>query len=209
VKPLLLLLAGLAGLRAAADVGTPANPATVPSHPKFVYTLTVGDKVHIEVIGQDDCQTVQTIDAQGSVNLAYIGQTHLAGLTKDQAQQAIADAYVQQQYLKNPQVRISMEDYAPREVAISGQVKNPGRYTLPPEGTLSVVELVTKAGGFTDIANGANVEVSHAGNDASGKKSQIRINVQDILKGKGKVSPDDPSLLLQPGDLVYVPESLI
>ncbi|HVW19969.1 MAG TPA: polysaccharide biosynthesis/export family protein [Opitutaceae bacterium] len=207
--PLLLLavlIGGAApGLRADPDM-TPATPPT--PHPSFIYTLTVGDKVHVEVVGEADLTTLQTIDVLGNINLTYVGQIHVAGLTKDQAQKAIEDAYVTQRYLVHPQARVTIDEYAPREVAISGMVKNPGRFLLPPEGTLSVVELVTKAGGFTDIAKGTDVLITHVGGPG-GKKTVIHVDVKDILEGKGKMKADDPVLLLQAGDLVYVPESLI
>lgn len=206
--PLFLLSAALAAvpaLRADPDM-TPAVPPA--PHTGFVYTLTVGDKVHVEVVGEGELTTLQTIDVLGNINLTYIGQIHVAGLTKDQAQSSIETAYVKQKFLVHPQARVTIDDYAPREVAISGMVKNPGRYLLPSEGTLSVVELVTKAGGFTDIAKGTDVLITHVGGPG-GKKTVIHVDVKDILEGKGKMKADDPTLLLQAGDLVYVPESLI
>jgi len=204
----LLLAAALLGAGAPLRADIDMRPAVPPApHPSFVYTLTVGDKVRVEIVGETDCLTIQTIDALGNVNLNYVNQVHVAGLTKDQAQKAIEDAYVSQKFLVHPQARITIDDYAPREVAISGMVKSPARYLLPPEGTMSVVELVTKAGGFTDIAKGSDVTIARTTPD--GKKTIIHVDVEDILKGKGKVKPDDPQLLLQPGDLVYVPESLI
>ena len=205
----------LAGLLVAASLALPARlagadaPAVAPTPPpkpkKALYTLTITDRIHLDVVGEGDLGATQRIDGHGNVNLVYIGEVHLAGLNITQAQDAVQSAYIEQKYLRHPQVTISVEEYAPRTVSIQGAVKNPGRFELPTESTLSVVELVTKAGGFTDIGKGSDVRITHAG----GTKSVQHVDVQAIITGKSKIKPDDDSLLLQPGDIVYVPEKLI
>ncbi len=201
------LAAGL--LLAAAGGALPPRlgAATPGDKPSFVYALAVSDQVRIDVVGQPDLSTLQKIDALGNVNLAYVGNVHIAGLTRDQAQKAIETAYIDGQYLRHPQATVTIEQYAERVVSIQGQVKNSGQYVLPDETTYSVVELVTKAGGFTDIAKGTDVIITHS--TADGKKEVRHVDVQDIIKGKGTLKPNDPRLLLQPGDIVFVPEKII
>ena len=130
----------------------------------------------------------------------------MAGLSVSDAQHAIEKAYQEQRFLRNPQVTISIEEYAPREVSISGQVKSPGRYLLPIESTMSIVDLVTQAGGFTDIAKGTAVTVTPTA--PNGTKQVITVDVQSLIQGKDQGKKDD-SLLLQPGDIIYVPERII
>lgn len=208
----LLLATGLACAPLAAPRAVAAPPPPDSSSDagkaKFIYTLTTGDSIRVQVTDEPDLASAQKVDVLGNINLPYIGQTHVAGLTRDQAAKAIEKAYIDQQYLRNPQVTISIDDYAERDVSIQGMVKNPGRYLLPNEGTMSVVELVTKAGGFTDIAKGTDVIITRNGGPG-GKKSVQHVDVKDIIEGKSKLRPDDESLMLQPGDIVYVPESLI
>ena len=210
--PLLCLLAALlvgASLALPVRLAGADAPAATPNPPpnpkKALYTLTITDRIHLEVVGETDLAASQRIDGHGNVNLVYIGEVHLAGLNITQAQDAVRNAYIEQKYLRHPQVTISVEEYAQRTVSIQGAVKNPGRFELPTESTLSVVELVTKAGGFTDIGKGSDVRITHA----SGKKEVQHVDVQGIITGKSNIKPDDESLLLQPGDIVYVPEKLI
>ena len=92
-----------------------------------------------------------------------------------------------------------------REVSISGQIRNPGRYQLPAESTYTLVDLVTKAGGFTDIGKGTAVTVTRIMPD--GTRKVFTIDVDSIIKGKKDNKSED--LLLQAGDNVYVPERLI
>ena len=111
-----------------------------------------------------------------------------------------------QQRLLEQQQRQQRQQGGGPGVMIAGQVKNPGRYPLAPDAPLTLVDLVAKAGGLTEIAQGNNITITHT--DPSGDKVVRRVDLQAILKGRGLVKPDDPTLVLQPGDLVFVREAL-
>jgi polysaccharide export outer membrane protein len=196
----LLGLAGLLPARAADATGT-------DSKKNYVHTLALADRVRIAIYQEDDLTSVTRIDARGKINLPLIGEIALGGLTIVEAQGAIENAYKDGRYLRNPQVTVSVEEYAPREVSIQGRIRNPGRYTLPIESTLTVVELVTKAGGIDDIGKGSAVTVTRI--LPNGTKKVFTVDVDSIIRGKRDTKIDDTTLLLQPGDIVYVPERLI
>lgn len=200
---LLACVAGIGSSPAAADDLTPVNPSEKPN---FIYRLTVTDRIRITIFQEDDLTEIARVDARGNVNLKLVGDLHVAGLTVNEAQKAIEDAYRNGRYLRNPQANVSVEDYAPREVSIQGQVKAPGRYLLPVESTFSILDLVTKAGGLTDIAKATAVVVTRIG--ADGKKTTFTVDVDSLIRGK-KSSKSADNLLLEPGDIVYVPESII
>ncbi len=213
--PFIRLLAGLlvagAGELPSRVAGADA-PAPSTRGNRALYTLTITDRIHLEVVGEGDLTAPsQRIDGHGNVNLVYVGEVHLAGLTIAAAQEAVQNAYIEGRYLRHPQVTISVEEYAARTVSIQGAVKNPGRFELPPEASLTVVELVTKAGGFTDIGKGSAVRVQHVGGTGSDstQKSIETFDIQGIITGKSSMKSDDPALLLRPGDIVYVPEKII
>lgn len=187
----------------AADDLPPVNPSEKPN---FIYRLTVTDRIRITIFQEDDLTEIARVDARGNVNLKLVGDLHVAGLTISEAQKAIEDAYRDGRYLRNPQANVSVEDYAPREVSIQGQVKAPGRYLLPVESTFSILDLVTKAGGLTDIAKATAVVITRIGPD--GKKTTFTVDVDGLIRGKKSAKSAD-NLLLEPGDIVYVPESII
>jgi polysaccharide export outer membrane protein len=163
--------------------------------------------VRIVVYQEDDLTSLTRIDARGRVNMPLLGEIVIGGLTVIEAQAAIENAYKDGRFLRKPQVTISVEEYAPREVSISGAIRNPSRYALPIESTLTVVELVTKAGGITDIGKGTAVTVTRLLPD--GTKKVFTVDVDSVIKGKKDTKSDDSSLVLLPGDNVYVPERLI
>lgn len=173
----------------------------------FVYRLTITDRIRVSVFQEDDLTDVVRIDSQGNVKLKLVGDVRVAGLTANEAQQVVEQTYREGRFLRNPQVTIAVEEYAPREVSIQGCVKAPGRFLLPIESTFSVVELVTKAGGLTDIAKGSSVVVTRI--TADGRKLTFSVNVDHIIRGRKGDNTDGSDLLLEPGDIVYVPERII
>ena len=173
----------------------------------YIHTLALADRIRVSVYQEEDLTTMTRIDAQGRINLPLLGEVTVGGLTVVEAQAVIQNAYQTGRYLRNPQVTVNVEEYAPREVSIQGQIRSPGRYTLPIESTFTVVELVTKAGGITDIGKGSAVSVTRVLPD--GSKKIFVIDVDNVIKGKKDQKNDDNTLLLQPGDVVYVPERLI
>lgn len=201
---LVLLVAASSLAPALRAQGAANNPAEKPG---YVYRLTITDRVRISIFQEEDLSAIVRIDARGNVNLKLVGDLRVAGMTVAEAQHAIERAYRDGRYLRNPQATISIEDYAPREVSISGQVKAPGRYLLPIESTFSVVELVTKAGGLTDIAKGTAVVVTRTTPD--GKVSTFVVDVDSLIRGRKSSIHDNSAILLEPGDNVYVPERII
>ena len=103
-----------------------------------VYKLCATDKISIVVVGEGDLNVGgKRVDANGNVNLALVGEVKVANLSVAQAQTAIENAYRDGRILRNPQVTINIEEYAPRTVSVSGMVKSPGTISLPPETTMT------------------------------------------------------------------------
>ncbi len=194
-------LAALVLTTRSAAQGTEAPAAT-----EAAYVISLTDRVRIDVFGESDLATISRVDSKGTVNLNLVGEVRIAGLTVSEAQRAIETAYRDGRYLRSPQVTINVEEYAPREVIVQGEVRQPGRYNLPIEASWSVVDLISKAQGFTDIARGNSVTVSRTGPD--GRRQVFTIDAESIIKGKRGTKDGDSTLKLQPGDVINVPQRL-
>ncbi len=205
MKPIRLVLLLLTGLLVGAGQVLLAQNSENQKK-SYIHTLVSGDRIRVAVYQEDDLTSLARIDAHGRINLPLLGELVIGGKTVVEAQTAIENAYKDGRYLRNPQVTVTVEEYAAREVSIQGQIRNPGRYTLPVESTFTVVELVTKAGGITDIGKGSAVTLTRILPD--GSKKVFTIDVDSIIRGKKDRKNDDSTFLLQPGDIVYVPESL-
>lgn len=198
-------------LASAAGLAFPAAAQDAPPRPDsrtaLLYTIAITDSLQVSVFGEADLSRISRVDARGSINLPLVGEVKVSGLTLRDAEQAIGRAYREGRYLRNPQVTVTVETYAVREISVQGQVKNPQRVVMYAESTLTVLEAITKCGGFTDSAKGTEVRVTRV--DADGKVKVFVVDVDSLIKGKGRANSSDSSLLLQPGDIVYVPERII
>jgi polysaccharide biosynthesis/export protein len=201
-----LLLTALSGFTVASSRAQ--DKAPVPRNQVILaYTITLTDLLRIDIYQEEDLRTMSRVDAKGNLNLPLVGEVRVVGMTVSEAQKAVENAYRDGRFLRSPQVTINIEAYASREVSIQGQVRSPGRYPLPIETTMTVLELVTKSGGFTDTAKGTAVNITRVSPD--GKKQVFTIDVDSLIKGKNRANTNDNSLTLQPGDIVYVPERII
>jgi polysaccharide export outer membrane protein len=186
------------------DTKPDANPGRAPA-----YRIRSTDKLSIRVFQEEELTTISRVDSKGTINLPLVNEVRVSGLTLSEAERTIESAYVNGRFLRNPEVTVEVEEYAPREVSINGQVKNPGRFPLPVESSMTVLDLVTRAGGFTDTAEGNAVRVTRILPDGSTRV--ITLDVESLIKGKGSVKSngENSALLLEPDDIVYVPERII
>jgi len=196
---------------AVGPVNIPSVAQTAPSgasDPSRVvtYRIATNDRLRVGVFQEPDLDIIGRIDAKGTINLHLLGSLKLSGLSIPEAERAIEAAYRDGRFLRSPQVTITVEEYAPREVTIQGQIKNPGRYPLPIEQTMSVLELVTRAQGFTDTARGTAVAITRI--NADGSRQVFTVDVDSMIRGRNRSRTDESSFLLMPGDIVFVPERL-
>jgi polysaccharide biosynthesis/export protein len=202
VKTPFLLLAILFGLVGRLTAQTPA-----PADPALSYTLTPADRIRVEVYQEEDLKVIRRIDPKGMVNLPLVGEVRIAGSTVRDAQSQIELAYRDGRFLRAPQVTITVEEYAPREVTVTGEVKAGGRFPMPIETRMTVMDAIARAGGLTDTARGTAVSVTRI--LADGTKRTFTVDVESMIKGRDRASVKDSVFVLEPGDIVYVPQRII
>lgn len=166
------------------------------------YRMFSRDLVRVAVHGEPGMGVDRRIDGLGEINVPLIGQVKIAGLTAAEAQALIAKRYVDEEIFIRPEVVVTLIEYSPKEVMVLGQVGKQGKQVLPPEAaTLPIVEAITSAGGFTRIAKGDAVRVTRK--DERGVEQSFTVNVEKMLQGR---AASGDAFVLQPGDVIYVPE---
>ncbi len=200
----LLVCVGLTPLPAA-EIAQPAQK----SEKKFVaYRITRGDRLSIGVLGERDLTVGgKRVEAIGTINLPLIQDVRLVGLTIAEAQDAIAQAYRDGRYLRNPVVSVTVDEYAPRNVIVSGKVNIQGRQEIPPDTEFTIADMIFKAGGFSDTAQSKSVRLTRTLPDGSLKV--FTLDVDSAIKGKEKATAKDAGFVLEPDDIIYVPEKII
>lgn len=163
------------------------------------YTLQPGDLVEIKVFQEPDLNRTVRVDGNSKISFPMVGSLSVKDCSLETAEQRLVSKL--KTYLKNPQVSILIKEYGNKTIYVLGQVKKPAAIQLPPEKSSTVLEAITSAGGFTDIANTSKVRVLRKEN---GKQTSLDVDVSQITK-QGDKSLD---ITLMPGDVIFVPQSM-
>jgi len=181
-------------------------PTPKPEKQYVAYRITRGDTLSVAVLGEPDLSAAQKrVEATGTISLPLIQNIRLHGLTINEAQDAIATAYRDGRFLRNPVVTVTVEVYSPRMVIVSGKVNNTGRREIPADTVMTLRDLIAAAGGLADTARGTAVRVTRTMPDGSQKV--FTLDVESALKGRA--TNDDANFVLEPDDMIYVPERII
>lgn len=182
--------------------GAPKTVATVPAPAGPAgYVVGVGDTLVITVYGQPDLSGTVNVSDDGTVPLALIGRTRVAGLTPAQAAERIAAELRNGQYLVDPQVSVTLSQYLSQQISVLGDVKNPGRF--PVSVRLTVLDALALAGGVTDMGS-QRIYVLRPDTSASGGiVTRYEIDIDALLAaGAGQEYFD-----VRAGDTLMVPRA--
>lgn len=146
--------------------------------------IGAGDKVRINVFGEDDLSVSERVSDRGTIAYPLLGELRVANMTPAELQEMITSR-LRGPYLVDPRVTVSIEEY--REFFVMGQVNRPGGYAYQPG--LTIRKAISIAGGYTDRASRTKVFLVFEGEP--GKEQ--------------RVGQDDP---FGPGDTIVVKESL-
>jgi polysaccharide export outer membrane protein len=180
--------------------GTPSQPKTDPATgaPAEGYVIGPQDNLSIIVTDETDLTGKYRVDTDGTISMPYLSRVPLAGLSLAEAQDKLT-AMLKAGFIRNPQVRIEVDQFKARSVMVMGEVRTPGKVTLP--GTsMSLLEALAMAGSPTQNASN-EVLVMHPPKPGDSKAPEpITLNRKDLELGK--VGRD---ITLQDGDIVNIP----
>lgn len=122
------------------------------------YRLGPGDVLDIRIYNRPLLsREAVRIDERGMIRLPLINEVLAECRTESELADAIGKTYLE--YLKNPYVEVFIKEYNSQPVVVLGAVKSPGRFQL--QRRVHLVEMVSLAGGLTDLADG-KIQVMHA-----------------------------------------------
>jgi len=179
----LFTLLALLGLAAA--VALPAAP----------YLLGPEDVLAVNVLRHPELSLEVTILADGAINYPVMGKVTLAGLTVEQAAEAIAEGLKSE--LREPQVAVVVKTPRPRRVYVNGAVGRPGICDWQEGWRLS--EAIAAAGGLTILPEAAHTTIFRAGCDPISA---------DLYALYVKTDPA-ANLPVQPGDSITINQNTV
>ena len=132
------------------------------------------------------------------ISFPLVGEITAAGLTISDFREELTNGL--KEFIKYPQVSVSIRKIAGEKVIVLGEVKNPGIYIL--SGRKTILEAVGLAGGFTQHAVPSSVMLIKGGFE---KPKPTRLNLTKALK-RADVSDNR---VIESEDMIYVPRKFI
>lgn len=166
-------------------------------------SLGVSDVLEVRVYQEADLSGAFRVSNEGTIDYPFCGRIKVAGLSSS-ALVDLLTGCLKNGYLKNPQVTVFLKEYNSQKVFVFGEVQKPG--TFPFETNMNVIQAITLAGGFSKLAAKDSVIVTRVVfNEKSlePEERKIKVPVESIGEGREK------NFAIQPGDIVFVPESFL
>ena len=162
------------------------------------FILGPSDEIEIKVFRHDELNKKTRIPPDGNITLYLIGDIKATGVSINQLRNDIREKYLN--YLVKPEISVDIVSLNGQKIFILGEVKLPGVYQIDPP--TSMLEAISKAGGFTLDGKSSNVVLIRGGP----KKPVAKMF--DLKKSleKGEFGQN---VALQTGDVVYVPRTFV
>lgn len=163
------------------------------------YIIGPQDQLSITVYDESELTGKYRVDNDGFFSFPLLDRLHAAG-------RSVADLQVEittllgNGFLRNPQVRVEVDQYKSRSVFVSGEVRAPGKITMN-SSAMTLLEALAQAGSPT---SGASNDITvtrrpEGSGTADSEPTLLRVSRRDLETGKA-----GHDLVLQDGDIIHV-----
>jgi polysaccharide export outer membrane protein len=173
----------------ASSVESQPGPRSAPT------ALGPGDVFEVRVFGEPDLTGVHRVSSDGTISFPLVGRVVVANRSATEVSDELAAGLAK--YVREPQVSIFVKEFVSKKIYVLGQVNQPG--TFPFEDSMTIIQAVTLAGGFSKLAAQNDTLVTRI---VDGQELRMHVPVKSIGEGRA------PNFELEPGDIVYVPETI-
>lgn len=143
------------------------------------------------------------VNRAGTITLPIVGQIQVAGKTLAQIEATVIDAYYPQYVVTPPMVVCEIKKYqreSERVFSVMGLVNESGVFPYPPDVQYNLMEALAFAGGMDTVADPRYLKVFRQ--NANGEIVSATFGVDK------KSLADAYSIMIKPGDLIYVDHTL-
>ncbi len=172
-----------------------ARPLRPPPNNGNDTSLGSGDVFDVRIFGEQELSASYRVAEDGTIDFPLIGRIEVVGLEPPATADLLRDRLRDGRFMLDPQVSVFVREYNSKRVSVMGAVSRPG--TFPMSSGLTVVQAISLAGGFTPLAMRSGPTITRQEN---GHARSFRVPVDEIVQGRAE------DVLLQAGDIVYVPE---
>ncbi|RYE81788.1 MAG: polysaccharide export protein EpsE [Oxalobacteraceae bacterium] len=185
---------GLSALGAQAQVRPPAAaaaPAVVPE-----YRLGSGDVIRVQVYQNPEMTLETRVSETGMISFPLLGNVRVGGLGIGAAEKLIADGLKSGNFVKQPQVTLTLLQVKGNQASVLGQVNRPGRYPIE-TADMRLTDLLATAGGVA-TTGGDLLVLSGVRN---GKPFRQEIDLPSVFSAEQNRTND---ILILNGDVLWV-----
>src|SRR6185437_8003350 len=193
----LLMLAVL--LLSAGCVTAPAMN-TAAAAPEERYIIGPGDSLEIYVRDNPTLSTTVPVRPDGRISIPLVQSIVAAGKTPDELAADLEKELGR--YIREPLVTVIVKSFVgaySQQVRVVGQAATPK--AVPYRSGMTVLDVMIEVGGLTKFAAGNNAKIIRRLSD--GKEQTIPVRLGDLMNGTIKYN-----VVMQPGDILIIPQSL-
>lgn len=161
------------------------------------YVIGAGDSINVKVWNQEAMSAKVRVRDDGMISLPFVHDVEAVGLEPTELAKRIQTKL--KDYIVNPEVTVSLEEEAPMEISVLGEVAKPG--VLKIERNVLLVKVIASAGGLNDLAHQDGIYVLRYSAGAERKSPmRIRFRYRDLVQAQGQAA----TFRLRSGDVVVV-----
>jgi polysaccharide export outer membrane protein len=198
---LILALSVVAEPVASQDKPASPGPESALGTPP-TYVIGPQDVLKVTVYDEPDLSQSYRVDSDGMITFWLLGRIPAGGMTLPEFQNKLA-AQLANGYIRNPQVRVEIEQYKSQSVFVLGEVRTPGRISMM--GSKTLLDALAEAGSPTSQAS-SEVTITHPrksgtapADGAEIDEDKTVIDLRDLQSAQRYVLHD--------GDIVTVPKA--
>lgn len=154
------------------------------------YTLSTESEVIRSVNKDESFEVGYLVDKDGFITLPILGKIQVAGLSMDEVKLFVAKQLKDKNYIQDPDVKVKLLNF---KIITMGTIQN-SVYNVP-DGKITLLEAIVKAGGLTPNSDATKVMVIR---EEGGERKMLVNNMEDYNVFNSE------SFYLQQNDIVYV-----
>jgi polysaccharide export outer membrane protein len=180
----------------------PASFVTAQTGPSEEYVIGPLDQLTIFVWRNPELGAKVQVRPDGRITTPLIADLPAVGKTPAVLSEDIKQAL--SKYIDNPLVSVIVDNFSgtfSQQVRIVGATEKPA--SIPYRANMTLLDAMISVGGLSEYAAGNRARLVRFDKD-SGKQKEFAVRIGDLIK-KGDVKAN---VLLAPGDVIIIPESM-
>lgn len=153
---------------------------------------TVSRQIGMNGVVQSQGVLPYTVNREGDIDFPFLGEVHVAGMTRAEAAAMIKGMLIASDLAKDPIVTI---EFVNAKVSVLGEVKNPGRYDIDND-QMTILDVIGAAGDLTIYGERDNIKVLRRNGDKQDTYFVNLLSAEELAQS--------PVFYVQQDDVIYV-----